>query len=474
MFYYARSDTHFLLYIFDELRNLLLNERDPVTNEPCMDFVLRKSKQWALQMYEGMEYGEDGRGNVGWFKPLYKAGTHRMDDQNFSVYRAVHRWRDDVARREDEGLSYILPIHMVDDIARVIPTDLKALHSLLGNRSPGAKPRVEELLGVIQAAATPPFDQSYRAIFFGELSESNIKSANISQGQDAPATGKVTRGIRSQLFGDVPLSTIWEEKSTQLNKQMKEIQISMPWAQFVEGASVEEASGIAVSDDVEMADVSAVATAKQPEPLEEEEVFTLKAGLKRKASEDLRQPVTTGADTSSSDPDLETSSSDPESDNEGNELSTHINGMNTKTSSTEECINPRKSSTDEKCNASRLRSQGSKTAKTKEKRAPKEVTGATTEQTKRKTKSTRKAINKAAKQAQKRNSDGNSTDDEIFDYANAKSVINSVSDKTSGKTIDGIKNKGEKPLFKKNLQGDIKPARRINYERPGRTQTFKR
>lgn len=50
MFDYARSDTHYLLYIYDHLRNELVENPTPEFN--LVDHVAERSKKEALLRYE--------------------------------------------------------------------------------------------------------------------------------------------------------------------------------------------------------------------------------------------------------------------------------------------------------------------------------------------------------------------------------------------------------------------------------------
>lgn len=120
MMMYARSDTHFLLYIYDRLRNALLEEssRPPSPIEgvdvdmtaqrrnpqEAMRQVLERSGETALRVYERDIYDfETGKGS-GWGSAARKhlfQGT--INEEVGAVFKAVHQWRDQVARQEDES-----------------------------------------------------------------------------------------------------------------------------------------------------------------------------------------------------------------------------------------------------------------------------------------------------------------------------------------------------------------------------------
>lgn len=117
---YARSDTHYLLYIFDCLKVMLKEASTP--NENLMDRVLESSKRESLQVYERQKYDrEDGLGPAGWLRLLMSRSTGWNNEQ-FGVFRALHEWRDRKARELDEGEQYIMPNPYLFNYAENMPT----------------------------------------------------------------------------------------------------------------------------------------------------------------------------------------------------------------------------------------------------------------------------------------------------------------------------------------------------------------
>ena len=134
MFGYARSDTHFLLYIYDNMRNELL---DRSTGSPevgdLIKIVMDRSKEEALQRYERPFYDiQRGSGPMGWYNMLCRTPGLFTREQ-FAVFRAVHQWRDQVAREEDESVHVIMPKHVLYNLAKELPGDMP---SLLGSSHP--------------------------------------------------------------------------------------------------------------------------------------------------------------------------------------------------------------------------------------------------------------------------------------------------------------------------------------------------
>lgn len=120
---YARSDTHYLLYIYDRLRNSLLEQSSrppsPVDGQPevagslqrrnpqeAMREVLDRSGETALKLYERDVYdAATGKGPGGWANQSRKFLTKAELEEEVvgAVFKAVHTWRDEVARKEDES-----------------------------------------------------------------------------------------------------------------------------------------------------------------------------------------------------------------------------------------------------------------------------------------------------------------------------------------------------------------------------------
>jgi exosome complex exonuclease RRP6 len=146
---YARSDTHFLLYIYDCMRNELIASSTSDTGD-LMSNVLTKSKETALQRYEHPIYDfEYGLGPVGWHRLMSRTPAIFSKHQ-FAVFRAVHQWRDEVARREDESVNYVLPNHALLAVSREMPMDKASLFRVVVPVSPPVRARVDELVGLVK------------------------------------------------------------------------------------------------------------------------------------------------------------------------------------------------------------------------------------------------------------------------------------------------------------------------------------
>ena len=153
MFNYARSDTHFLLYVYDNLRNELLEKSNlSAPDGDLIGVVLRKSKEESLQRFERPVYdAQHGTGSNGWYNILSHTPA-LLNPEQFAVFRAVHQWRDTIARLDDESLNSIMPKHVIYNIAREMPTEMAALLGCSQPISTFVRSRAGELLGIVKQA----------------------------------------------------------------------------------------------------------------------------------------------------------------------------------------------------------------------------------------------------------------------------------------------------------------------------------
>ncbi|KAK7425279.1 exosome nuclease subunit [Neonectria magnoliae] len=289
MMYYARSDTHYLLYIFDRVRNDLL-ETESSTNS--MSRALQKSRELSLSRHEHPGYNEEtGEGSRGWYNYVFKNSHLAFDSEQFSVFKTLWKWRDDTARKEDESPNYVLSTNSIADIARINPPDAKALHSLLPLGTPLARPRFNQIWEQIKEAKAQGGPSLLH--FFTSLAPDAVRkngqprvAKQTTKLPDLDEEVTVSRLTRSQLFGDMPVSTRWEASRPISDNQ--DDTIPFPWQRFVQQGQGEgdfeldqspEETPTTIVQPVAMEPV--VGTGEGQEDLEGE--FTLKRGQKRKS-----------------------------------------------------------------------------------------------------------------------------------------------------------------------------------------------
>lgn len=101
MLFYARSDTHFLLYIYDRQRESLLERGQG--SETLIRKALRNSEETALKEFHRETYdAETGEGPRGW-RGVLRWYNKPLTSTQREIFLAIHAWRDKVAREEDES-----------------------------------------------------------------------------------------------------------------------------------------------------------------------------------------------------------------------------------------------------------------------------------------------------------------------------------------------------------------------------------
>ncbi|KAI9221846.1 ribonuclease H-like domain-containing protein, partial [Blastocladiella britannica] len=135
---YAREDTHYLLYIYDQLRAELAanspQQQPPLgsssstkTRAQLIEVVLRKSVTTASQVFTKERYdAETGSGALGWFNMMLK-NPRPMTRRASAALKALHAWRDALAREEDESVHYVTPNHALFALAEKMPQDPQAV-----------------------------------------------------------------------------------------------------------------------------------------------------------------------------------------------------------------------------------------------------------------------------------------------------------------------------------------------------------
>lgn len=236
MLFYARSDTHFLLFVYDNLRNLLIQH----SNGPeSVRQVLGASSRTALQVYAKELYDvEHGLGPFGWKVFLSKFGAYGQipgeeTDRRKAIVVAMHIWRDRVAREMDESTAsvllpfslalpgihvtwyschlifcaarrYILPSKLIFRLANapILPKDVESFLRIVPLTV--IRDRASELFDVITNAKLPASLLARRA----------LAQTTVPVSQDATATGLAPTLVTAQASSasgrsDALLPNLW-------------------------------------------------------------------------------------------------------------------------------------------------------------------------------------------------------------------------------------------------------------------------
>lgn len=142
MIHYARSDTHYLPYIFSCMRNQLLtrpNEND--LSAPVYDPELKVTSRGMLQMMWVLEQSRQLCHNrVSYDIPNFSSKAMKiktrfcttLETDQTTVLTRLLAWRDLQARKADMAPSSVLPERLLLSIAQKMPRTQSDLHRVLG------------------------------------------------------------------------------------------------------------------------------------------------------------------------------------------------------------------------------------------------------------------------------------------------------------------------------------------------------
>ncbi|QRW06491.1 3'-5' exonuclease [Ceratobasidium sp. AG-Ba] len=242
MLHYARADTHFLLHIYDQLRNALLEHSHthpplpptPVNGTPPPDArptlpavstspypwaitrVLARSattagrlyvpeipnpaglaKKWDLEISDGPE--SRSRSN----SPAGELAKKKPIEQKAAVFEAVFWWRDKVARAEDESPIYVLANTALFQIASQAPTTLPALFKAVPRLSGPARAHAE---GLVEAVIGAVEKAKKDALEWEKYLKEEERREEVKEMQEAAAAMVVDIGTS---FSVAPSADLW-------------------------------------------------------------------------------------------------------------------------------------------------------------------------------------------------------------------------------------------------------------------------
>ena len=233
---YARSDTHYLLYCFDCMRNALVEK-----SRGDVEHVLQKSKETALRRYIRDIYDAvTGEGTFGWASQIVK---FRFNPTQEFVFKAAHAWRDKAAREEDESPTFVCSRGTLGTLSTVMPTDYDGVAKCIPHTNYIARRRIGEIVGVINEA----LERAAQA----DEAATKVEEATATAAPDAreptvnifgdSVIAEARSAVCSRFWGKVCGSSKWDEATGLKSTLREEIRLAIPLpeltaAVFVSGA----------------------------------------------------------------------------------------------------------------------------------------------------------------------------------------------------------------------------------------------
>nr|CAD7263162.1 unnamed protein product [Timema shepardi] len=156
---YAREDTHYLLYIYDTMKNALLDAANGNTN--ILESVLQQSTEICKKRYWKPILTEDSHMGV------YRRSKKLFDNQQMFALKELYRWRDKVAREEDESIGFILPNHMMLQIADTLPREMQGILACCNPIPTTVRKNLVNLHQIVLKAREQPLTKVGRDVYYG-------------------------------------------------------------------------------------------------------------------------------------------------------------------------------------------------------------------------------------------------------------------------------------------------------------------
>uniref|UniRef100_A0A671VFF2 Exosome complex component 10 n=1 Tax=Sparus aurata TaxID=8175 RepID=A0A671VFF2_SPAAU len=199
MVQYARTDTHYLLYIYDCVRAQLLdfNHGQP----GLLQSVWNKSKDISLKKYMKPIYTEES------YLEVQRKQKRSFNTQQLTAFRLLFAWRDKLARQEDESTGYVLPTHMMIKISEELPKEPQGIIACCNPVPPLVRQQVNALHLLVQQAREMPLLKPEVTLFgphdTSRVSESDHHPFSHNMDVDVQKTSVLMAEAKITLFESI-------------------------------------------------------------------------------------------------------------------------------------------------------------------------------------------------------------------------------------------------------------------------------
>lgn len=201
MLQYARSDTHYLLYIYDRLRiDLLTKDNTPGVGVELLRSVFLKGKEICLKRYEKPPFSEKSHLSV-----LRKLRIPFNAKQMYAL-KEMYAWRDRIGRELDESVGYVLPNSMMMRIAEALPREPQGITALVKPVPQVLNKYLSDVHSIILRALDVPLDEKSKLMADNPISANpslrSIDLDSVSHKQDIAHSAGVQENSLPNLLDD--------------------------------------------------------------------------------------------------------------------------------------------------------------------------------------------------------------------------------------------------------------------------------
>ncbi|XP_069188614.1 exosome complex component 10 homolog [Procambarus clarkii] len=203
---YARQDSHYLLYIYDVMKNELISWGNQLNN--LIFAVYTRSAEICMRRYEKPFVGPESH------MELYRRSRKAFNSRQMYALRELYLWRDRVAREQDESPEYVLPKHMLLQITEVIPKEMQGVLACCNPIPPLVKTELLTIHTIIREALVQPLIDIKNTAIEGQLPIGTTQSTydsnanfickhDLSQCEENPTDLPTLLNPRETLLGDL-------------------------------------------------------------------------------------------------------------------------------------------------------------------------------------------------------------------------------------------------------------------------------
>ncbi|XP_078050895.1 exosome component Rrp6 [Augochlora pura] len=145
---YAREDTHYLLFVKDILQNALVDVANGQLN--ILKAVYDRSTDICRKIYMKPVWTEEN------CMSLYRKSQKMFNNKQLYAFKELHKWRDSTAREEDDSTAYVLPNHMLLNIAETLPREMQGILACCNPIPPLVRQHLLKLHKIISKAREQP------------------------------------------------------------------------------------------------------------------------------------------------------------------------------------------------------------------------------------------------------------------------------------------------------------------------------
>ncbi|KAL7727735.1 hypothetical protein ACLKA6_008072 [Drosophila palustris] len=145
---YARQDTHYLIYVFERMTNDLLQADQ---GQPqALRMVYQLSTEVCKKRYTKPHIGPESH------LDLVRKTKRSFDNRQLYALQGIFAWRDTTARQEDESYGYVLPNHMMLQIAESLPREMQGILACCNPIPPLVRQQLHTLHQIVLKAREQP------------------------------------------------------------------------------------------------------------------------------------------------------------------------------------------------------------------------------------------------------------------------------------------------------------------------------